>query len=247
MPRLADDDYRQLAAVESGRLGTITADDLAHPIDHLEGWTVHSLLGHTGWVSRFAALSIQSDPADPPARSSVGEPPVGAAVIDWYGEAAQELDRALAAADPDENRPTWTGPQPARWWLRRISHELAMHRWDAFTALTAGATPIDAAQSLDGIDEVLEVFAPKRLQFNALAGSGETIHLHTTDIDDGEWMLTLRPDTVEWERGHAKGDVAAKGAASELLLLLWGRIGPDQLEVFGDETLLHRWQQAAAF
>ncbi|MEL7158405.1 MAG: maleylpyruvate isomerase family mycothiol-dependent enzyme, partial [Actinomycetota bacterium] len=207
MPRLAADDYRHLAAVESARLQTVTADDLARPVEHLEGWTVQSVIGHTGWLCRFVALALAADPADAPPRSSVGEPPVGAAVIDWYAEAAHELQAALADTDPAVVRPTWTGPQPATWWLRRISHELAMHRWDAFAAIGAGVDPIDAGHALDGIDEVLEVFAPKRIQFDTLAGNGETIHLHTTDVDDGEWMLTLRPQAVEWERGHAKGDV----------------------------------------
>ena len=33
---------------------------------------------------------------------------------------------------------------------------------------------------------------------------------------------------------HAKGDVAARGSASDLLLFLWGRVPADALEVFGD-------------
>lgn len=247
MPRLAADDYRRLVAVESNRLRAISADELARPIEHLEGWTVKSLVGHTGWLCRYATLSLDADPADPPPRSAIAEPPVGAAVIDWFAEAADQLDKALTTVDTDAVRPTWTGPQPAGWWLRRISHELAMHRWDAFTAIGAENQPIEARHALDGVDEVLEVFAPRRLQFDALAGDGETIHLHTTDIDDGEWMLTLQPEAVEWERGHAKGDVAARGSASDLLLLLWSRIDPGQVEVFGDESLLHRWQDAASF
>lgn len=247
MSRLAVDRHRQLIATESARLGAVSTDDLPRPIDHLAGWTVQSLLGHTGWVCRFSALCLTADPAEPPARSAVGDPPAGADVLEWYAEAVEELTVALDAADVEAERPTWTGPQPAAWWFRRLGHELAIHRWDAFTAVDGEVEPIDAQQALDGIDEVLDVFTPRRMQFDTLAGDGETIHLHTTDVDDGEWMLTLRPEAVEWEPGHAKGDVAARGAASDLQLLLWGRIGPDQVEVFGDESLLHRWQSAAAF
>lgn len=247
MFRLAVDRHRQLIATESARLAAISVDELHRPIDHLEGWTVQSLLGHTAWVCRFSALCLGADPSDPPARSAVGDPPPGAEVLDWYAEGLGQLTAALDAADPAAERPTWTGPQPAAWWFRRLAHEFAIHRWDGATALDDDVEPIDAQQALDGIDEVLEVFAPRRMQFETLAGDGETIHLHTTDVDDGEWMLTLRQEAVEWESGHAKGDVAARGAASDLLLLLWGRIGPDQVEVFGDESLLHRWQSAAAF
>ena len=43
---------------------------------------------------------------------------------------------------------------------------------------------------------------------------------------------------------HAKGDVAARGSASDLLLFLWGRVPADSLEVFGDAELLARFRQA---
>ena len=94
---------------------------------------------------------------------------------------------------------------------------------------------------------MLQVFVPHRMQFPVLAGNGETVHLHATDIEGGEWMLTYHPKSVEWERGHAKGDVAARGTMSDLLLLVWGRIPPSRLEVFGDATLIDRWQAAATF
>ena len=121
-----------------------------------------------------------------------------------------------------------------------------MHRWDVESATTS-PEPIEASQAKDGVDEVLDVFVPNRMQFDVLAGSGETIHLHATDIDDGEWMLHLRPDRVDWESGHAKGHVAARGTASDLLLLLWSRLPPNRLEIFGDVKLLDRWQTAATF
>jgi len=44
-------------------------------------------------------------------------------------------------------------------------------------------------------------------------------------------------------REHAKGDVALRAPASDLLLFLYGRVGPDAGDVFGDGSLLERWQQ----
>jgi hypothetical protein len=44
-------------------------------------------------------------------------------------------------------------------------------------------------------------------------------------------------------REHAKGDVAARGTASSLLLFLYGRVPADDLEVFGDAALLARWRE----
>ena len=63
------------------------------------------------------------------------------------------------------------------------------------------------------------------------------MHLHCTDTGDdvpGEWLLTLTADGPTVEPVHAKGDVAARGTASDLDLYLWGRVDADALEVFGD-------------
>lgn len=239
-------DFRHLLQVEAARLCQVDPSQLDLDVPHLEGWTVASVVGHMGWVFRYARLALESTADDRPSRSSVPEPPPGDEVIAWLERGFRELLEALDRADLDTERPTFTGPQPARWWVRRLSHEVAMHRWDAESASTR-PEPIDPRQAADGIDEVLQVFAPHRMQFPALAGDGETVHLHATDIDGGEWMLTYRPESVEWERGHAKGDVAARGPVSDLLLLLWSRIPPSRLEVFGDASLLERWQRAATF
>ena len=249
--RLEPDTYRRLLADDTAKLGAIEPDALTNDVPHLEGWTVHSVVGHTGWLLRFIALNLDAPPDDAPPRSSVGEPPVGADVLPWFAEGAASLQAKLASADLDEEHPSWTGPQPTSWWLRRVTHEVAMHRWDACSAAERTApeltAPIDTDLARDGIDEVLEVFAPNRLQFDVLGAAGETIHLHATDAPGGEWLLELSADELRWEHGHAKGDVAARGTMADLLLLMWSRIPPDAVEVFGEASLLDRWQRAAKF
>jgi uncharacterized protein (TIGR03083 family) len=239
-------EHRHLFQVETARLSHVEPSQLELDVPHLEGWTVRSVIGHMGWVFRFAKLALESGPDERPSRSSVPEPPPGDEVIDWLATGYRELLVVLDGVDLDSLHPTFTGPQPARWWFRRLSLEVAMHRWDAESA-SSSPEPIDARQALDGVDEILEVFVPHRMQFPVLAGDGETVHLHATDIEGGEWFLTYRPDSVDWERVHAKGDVAARGTMSDLLLLVWGRIPPSRLEVFGDISLLERWQRAATF
>ena len=47
--------------------------------------------------------------------------------------------------------------------------------------------------------------------------------------------MTLGPDGISFEHGHAKGDVALRGTASDLLLWAWNRVPvDDRFEVFGD-------------
>lgn len=246
MSNLTTSDFLHLLRVEAARMSEIQPDHLTMEIPHIEGWTVQSVVGHTGWVLRFAGLCLSTDPDNPPSRSSVPEPPPGDEVIDWFTTGSQELQAVLADTNFETPRPTFTGAQPASWWARRLSHEVAMHRWDAESAF-GSPDPIDSRQAKDGIDEVLEIFTPQRMQFATLEGDGETVHLHATDVDDGEWFMTYRSEAVEWEHSHAKGDVAARGPVSDLLLLLWSRIPSSRLEVFGDATLLDRWQDAAKF
>jgi hypothetical protein len=49
-------------------------------------------------------------------------------------------------------------------------------------------------------------------------------------------MIRYGGDQYEWERGHAKGDTAVRGTASNLLLALWGRRAAEdaRLETIGD-------------
>ena len=60
-----------------------------------------------------------------------------------------------------------------------------------------------------------------------------TVHLHCTDVE-GEWLLHVDGRV---ERAHAKGDLAIRGAASDMLLALYGRVPVDKLELIGDATV----------
>jgi uncharacterized protein (TIGR03083 family) len=119
-------------------------------------------------------------------------------------------------------------------------HELGVHRWDAEAAV-GEARPIPTDVAEDGIDELLQEFLPAA----DVSGVGGTIHLHATD-GDGEWFIETAGG-LRWTRAHEKGDVAVRGDSSDLLLLLWGRVGADAVEVLGDDTVLARWRAATHF
>jgi predicted lipid carrier protein YhbT len=123
-----------------------------------------------------------------------------------------------------------------------MAHETAVHRADAESAHGEIAPVVPAALASDGVDEVLWTML-SRLR-NARPGNGETVHLHCTDTE-GEWLLTLQPDRVDVRDGHARADCAARGAASDLLLFVWGRLPAARLEVLGDGDLLARVRRLA--
>jgi len=96
---------------------------------------------------------------------------------------------------------------------------------------------VERGGPVDGIDERLENLTMS-MAFNpagdgSLVGTGESIHLHCTDVD-GEWVLRFDPNGFAFTREHAKGDLAIRAGASDLLLWLDGRRSLDGLETFGD-------------
>jgi hypothetical protein len=56
-------------------------------------------------------------------------------------------------------------------------------------------------------------------------------------------MVRFEGSEAVVSRGHAKGDVAARGTGSDLLLFLWHRIPAERLEVLGDAALLERYRE----
>jgi predicted lipid carrier protein YhbT len=122
-----------------------------------------------------------------------------------------------------------------------MAFETLVHRWDAQTAV-GGAEPFSAELAADGLDEHLANLPYFR---EVPRGDGETLHVHCTDAD-GEWLLTRTRDGLAVAREHAKADVALRGGASDLFLVVLGRQPTDTVEVFGADAL-DPWRPVLAF
>jgi len=232
-------------ARDGRRLSAIGPESLDVAVPSCPDWNVGQLLGHLGWVHRWVAATLQADPAEPPHPRTIERAPAGTDVVDWFAESLRTVLDVLGRTEPDRVYSSFAGPQPTRWWVRRMAHETSVHRWDAQRAL--GATdPIEPALAVDGVDEALDTYVVRRFDLEAFGATGQTLHLHATDTE-GEWMLTMATGGLTWSHGHGKGDTAVRGRAEDLLLFLMGRRDTDGLEVFGDSSLPARWQAAARF
>lgn len=248
LPLLPDDEL--VAALDAATRRLAELADLGPPdapVPACPGWSLARLVGHTGRVQRWMAGELAHPGAAPPAE----RPPEDAAELGaWMRAGARQLLDTIPTTDLDAVVETWAGPRPARFWVRRISHETTLHRRDAEEALDQ-LTPIPPMVAADGVDEVLDAVAPLRLDYQALDRPGATLHLHATDegLDPGagEWLVTIGPGSLDVRREHAKGDVALRARAEDLLAVLWSRRGLDGCEVHGDADLLRRWQDAASF
>jgi len=208
------------------------------------GWTVNKLVGHMGRIHTWAAQVVRSRTQEAISPRLFPEGPEDPELrLRWGIERHAELLTALA--DLDEGEPIWTfsteGVAEARFWHRRQAHELALHRWDAQNA-AGDPEPLDAELAADGVDELFSLFVSYERESATRVSTDATMHLHCTDRD-GEWLVRFTPEGTAVTHEHAKGDVAVRGPASDLFLLLWNRIGRDRLEVFGDASLLDRWAE----
>jgi uncharacterized protein (TIGR03083 family) len=235
------EDYVTHLRRDGARLADVAEGNLARPVPSCPEWNVADLLWHTGEVHRFWANVVATLSREP--RGLGIERPADDSIVAWYREGVEVTARTLEAADPTAALWTWTSTDDtAAWVQRRMAQETAVHRYDGELACER-TTLVDQALALDGIDEFLDVFLPEADTTRDL-GKG-TIHLHATD-DKGEWLLTVDGADTRVERGHAKGDVAVRGSASDLLLMLWRRVPPVGLEVLGDAPVLDRFLAGVA-
>ena len=249
----------ELRAEADAFASTVHGADLALRVPTCPEWTLEQLVHHVGrayyWATALvtsateAFIPFESVPEGrlPQQRGTYGV---------WLRDGADRLVRAVAETQAESPVWTWAKDRRAGFWLRRLTYETVVHRADA--AFTTGR-PYELAADLaaDGVTESLELLA-SRMAVNpspalaALAGTGQTLHLHATDDglgDAGEWLIRRTPDGPLWEHGHGKADVAVRAAAADLLLLLTGRLDADNpaIEVFGDEALLAHWRENAKF
>jgi uncharacterized protein (TIGR03083 family) len=244
MTPLSADDYRAAIRTQADQLvAAAERAPLDAPVPACPDWDVAELLGHVGRVYRWAAACVESNAMVSP-RDLPG-PPARDERVRWVRDGTT---RILEVLDQPADHPAWTWAPDGTvgFWQRRQAHETAIHRVDA--EQSAGpATPVPVDLAVDGIDEWLELL-PNRFGVPPLVGTGETVHLHCTDTDlGGEWLLRLTPDGLEVEATHAKADVAARGPASDLLLVMLRREAPDTVEVLGDPAVLAGFLDQARF
>ncbi len=230
--------------------------DLTTPVPTCPAWTLRQLITHVGRAHRWAAAIVATRSAEPIPFQQVPDGKLPASPQEhpqWLRAGAAGLVDTVRAAG---GATVWThlGPGPASYWARRMAHETAVHRADGQIAL--GQRPvIDPPTAADGIAEWLGFLSSPGTDADRPPVpelTGRILHVHATDegLDGGgEWLIRPTPDGITVEAGHGKGDVAVRGPASDLLLLLMGRLPRTDpaVEVLGDPSLLDTLLAATPF
>ena len=209
------------------------------PVASCPGWTVADLLRHVAdvhyfWGSLVAQRATSGRDVARPERINDD------ALFDAYDARLARMIEVLTASDPATEVWTWSADHSVGFVVRRMAQELAIHRWDAERVM-GEAVPIEGSLASDGIDEFLEHFLPDVVEGSApVEGS---VHIHCGDVA-GEWTVRPAPNGYDVTREHAKGDCALRGAASDLLLVLWRRLRADAIDVVGDARVAARFLAA---
>jgi len=225
--------------------------DASTPVPTCPNWTLADLVDHVGATQRMVTMLVGERMTDP-SRAFAGQvpgPTDPARWRDWLNGTAAEVRQAFASATDDT--PVWDPSGSSAgvpFWSRRLFGEVSVHRADAAAALD---TPYELAPepAVAAVEDWLDTMTSAGYRENrpdfaaAMRGDGQTLHFHATDAP-GEWLARREPDRVVLERTHAEADVAVRGPAADLLLVLSRRRpleAAPALDVHGDRALLVRW------
>jgi uncharacterized protein (TIGR03083 family) len=262
MPSISTERYSAEIISSTGTFtGLVDGADLTRPVPTCPDWTLRQLTTHLGRAHRWAAEIVATRSATfIPFRQVPGGrlPDDPAEHTPWLRAGAERLTAALTEAGSD---PVWTltGTGPASFWARRMAHETAVHRADA--ELAAGREPaFEPELAADAIDEWLGLCGPAPGAEDPRLGAlpeGAVLHIHATDDalaggdapGAGEWLIRREGAEISVQHGHGRGDVAVRGPAGQLLLVLLRRLPPETagVQVLGEGGLLTAWLAATPF
>ncbi|MEV0430632.1 maleylpyruvate isomerase N-terminal domain-containing protein [Micromonospora sp. NPDC050495] len=235
-----------VAAAPSLDVPVLTSDPHASPER-----TLFDLVQHVGMGRRKSAAIVAAGPADAPPERSAWEDGAGAprereALLTWWTESIEQLTSTLREAGPDRRCWTWwddsPSPQTSGAWARRQVPEIAVYTYDA--QLTVGAPqPVPDEVALDGFDDcqftlcsttVAWPHEPAVVDYHADEGRSWRLRL------DRDGARVTRLGTAAAVEDPHTADASARGTASDLLLMFYGRVPLDSLKLDGDRRIFDR-------
>lgn len=208
-------------------------------------WSLHDLVAHLGEVQRSWAVVVAADPADgPPDDDAVPGRTPHSDLLTWSAESTAVLVAALRAAGPERACWTWWGassaPSSSGAVARHQVQEAAVHARDAQEA-AGHAEPLPGPIAIDSVDEFLTV---------SLGSSGPwpypPVRIALRASDGPEWLVDLgdKGSAVAGADGgtgiQPEPAVSLTGSASDLLLVLYARLGPEAVQISGDQRLVRQ-------
>lgn len=228
-----------MTPVETNYLATLEAESqilldrgrrwLGRRVPRYPRWRGADLLIHTGIVQRWATDIVSERRADRPPHPAWPAIP-DAAAPGWFADGLRALVSCFEGADL--SAPVWTISEDgtAAFWLRRMAHEAALHRWDA-ESMGGTPHPIQAEVAWSGLVESLDIHFVRPLRRSMASHAQGSLALVASDshrvmlVDLG----TGQPTVAEIDGSIVDADATLRGTASDLWLCLMGRRSAESL------------------
>jgi uncharacterized protein (TIGR03083 family) len=215
--------------IEQNRLFTDTVFSVQPetPIPTCPGWSMLQLMRHVGRSQRWAAhiIGTGGDTSLDPRTVPHGRPPdeTDGAQAWLLASPRSLLDAVSGIGGPHVTVATFDGPRPCQWWIRRLLHEVTVHRADAVLAV---GERYELAPDLaaDGIGEWLARLADMPRRGALPVADGQTVALVADDVD-ARWTIKGVGDRLQLS-GHAAHPpvgLQLSGSATDLFLSLMRR------------------------
>lgn len=204
-------DYLAAAAAEFASV--IESADPTAIVPSCPGWTIADLAEHLTGVHRWALETILE--AELPALDD------RLSTADRFRAGADELLRVLREFPPDFPCTTLYPPAILGTWARRQALETTIHLWDAANAVGRGIR-IDPALAADGVAEVADDLYPRQVGLRRMPPLETSVQFAMNDAIAAAELYGAESPLI--------GAVVV-GRASDILLLLWGRVGLSDVDV----------------
>jgi uncharacterized protein (TIGR03083 family) len=234
------------------RAAVASAPSLDVQVPTCPEWTLFDLVKHLGEGRRSWAATIAAGPtavAKSAAEGAPAAPPEREGLLAWSAASTQELLDALREAGPDRGCWTWWGtsqsPQTCGAVARHQLQEVAVHTYDAQVTLGAPQPLLDEV-ALDGVEEFLSTCCatttawphePVVVDYHATEGRSWRLWLSAHGARTARIPTPGTMPATTAGQGRGPADASARGTASELVLLFYGRIPVDCLKLDGDRRI----------
>lgn len=238
-------DYRSIISNESSRLIEIISDGPLHsPVRGTPGWDLAGLGAHLVDVQTWAThIIINGEPSEsaPPTPGPGNE-------AEALTHSSTQLLAALDAANPED--PCWNftkAQQTKAFWFRRQALEVAVHRWDAESAVTPEPADLTPEVAADVIDEYLGHMLQRVGDREGLDLSIMTdpICIQCTDSDrignQSDWTIEMADGQVIVSDQRQAASATLQAPAAAIALFLYNRIPEHAVSIVGDRAALDPW------
>lgn len=213
--------------------------DLASPAPTCPGWTVADVIRHLCEVHSWATWILRGGER----AAFQFTPPSDDVLLEAYdGELATLLETLKKVPDDLDVWHFLPAPSAKAFWARRQAHETTIHAVDTEIAVDCGLSEIDTALAVDGLNELLLDFAPRRIKGGVVS---ELKSIMFAPIDaNTSWTVDLSPDSAALTLQNAPNvaDLSVMATAEDLYRWAWHRATDHEVTLQGDTALADLWR-----